>query len=457
MTNSIREQGFERSLPHSELAECAVLGNVLLAPPLISQVRAELLPAQFYSSARKRIYEAMIALDDRRESVDAVLVIEELRTEGALETVGGPSYLTNLIYGLPRENIAGYAKVIRDKAALRQLIKLASKITNEALEEEDEPEVVFDHAEAELFSLASLVRLSAKSSVRTYSQIAVSVMDDFRQWADGIATAIPTQIPELDEKLSHGGLSSGDLIAIAARTSYGKSALALQIALSAARAGTPSLILSLEMKGERLMIRNLASVTDVPHYQIRPQTFQNNSELARKIMAGVPKVADLPIQVDDKTRNIHQLVALTRDWRRRNPKPKKGLVITDYMQLVHNQLQGRSREQEVAGISKELKSLAVELDVAMIGVSQFSREQAKQNRKPELSDLRESGQIENDCDLVLFPWSEEFIKDVPKRALKLYCPKQRGGKVGWEIDIDFDADHQWFWTEQMYRDAGRTA
>lgn len=445
---------FEKPLPSSPEAERTVLGLVLLNNALFVRLATELLPEQFYVPAHRRIFLAMTALAERGEEINPILIGEELTRDGGVESVGGPAFVGNLTYGLPHsEDIKGYAKVIRDKAALRQLIRLASKITNQALEEEDDAEKIVGDAETALFELGMQTRLASKSTVRTYDDVAGSVMDMFERWSEGHVVSIPSRIPEVDRKLAHGGFSGGDLIVIAARTSFGKSALALQIALNATRAKTPVLFFSLEMSAEKLFIRNLSSVTGVPHNQIKPWTFANDLQTSRRIAAGVPKLTDLPMYVEDRTYSLNRLCSIARDWRRRTKIP--GLIVTDYIQLVNNKLDKRSREQEVAGISTELKRLAKELDVPVIGISQFSRDQTKQNRRPELHDLRESGQIENDCDVVLFPWSTDTLEDKPVRGMRLYCPKQRSGKVGWELDIDFDGEHQWFSTPEMYQDGGQ--
>jgi replicative DNA helicase len=155
--------------------------------------------------------------------------------------------------------------------------------------------------------------------------------------------------------------------------------------------------------------------------------------------------------VEDRVHELNKLCAIAREWKRTAPAP--GLVIVDYLQLVKNKQDKRSRQEEVAGISIEMKRLATELNVPVIGVSQLSRRPAQENRRPELPDLRESGQLEQDADVVLFPWSEDGLTDIDVRTMKLYCAKQRNGSVGWEIDIDFDGERQWFFTEKMYRGA----
>jgi replicative DNA helicase len=449
MTDPIRDQSFERSLPNSAEAERAILGAILLDNGLVYPTVAQLTPEMFYVPSHRRIYVAMIALSEAKSEINPILIGEELKKENALESVGGFTFITNLTYGLPHTtNITYYAKVIRGKALLRQLIKASNKITQDALEEEDDPETIFERAQEAIFALGIQVQLDARKP-RTYEQIADNVFQLFGDWADGNIVAIPTQIPELDHRLAYGGLSAQDFIIIAARSSFGKTALALQIGLNVARSNRPVLICSLEMSGEKLFIRNLSSVTGVPHRQIKPWTFQHDRVTATKILQGIGRLKDQGIQVEDRIHDLNKLTAVAREWRRVNKAD--GLIIVDYLQLVKNSLHKRNRQEEVAGISTEMKRLAQELNVPVIGVSQFNRDPARQNRRPELSDLRESGQLEQDADVVLFPWSEDGLKDQEVRSMKLYCAKQRNGSVGWEIDIDFDGEKQWFYTEEMYK------
>jgi replicative DNA helicase len=443
--------GLDRALPNSAEAERAILGAILLNRELIHQATNELLPDQFYVPSHRKIFKAMQSLAQQESEISPVLIGEELNKESALESVGGITFITNLSYGLPASSsISHYAKVVREKATLRSLIKSCNKIIQESLEQEEETEVILGRAQEKLFALGTQVSLSTKTT-RTYNEISSSVYSLFGDWMDGNIVAIPTQIPELDHRLAYGGLSSQDFIIVAARSSFGKTALALQIGLNVSRAGKQVLICSLEMSGEKLFIRNLSSVTDVPHKEINPWTFQHNRETSKRLFEGIGKLQDCLICVEDRVNELSRLVAIARDWRRRNSEA--GLIIVDYLQLVKNKQDKRSRQEEVAGISTEMKRLAKELNLPVIGVSQFNRDPARQNRRPELSDLRESGQLEQDADVVLFPWSEEGLTDVPVRAMRLYCAKQRNGSVGWEIPIDFDGEKQWFFTEQLTREA----
>lgn len=451
MSDPIREQPFERSLPNSAEAERAVLGGILINNTLIHQAQSELLPEQFYVPSHRRIFVVMLDLANQKSQIDPILIAEQLKQENALEAVGGIPFITNLTYGLPpSSNLIHYTKVIREKAILRDLIKQCNKITTAALEEDEEPQTIIENAQESVFSIAMQMNL-ANRTTRSYEQISNAVVQMFEDWTDDKIVAIPTQIPELDRKLAYGGLSAQDFIIIAARSSFGKTALALQVGLNVSRTGKAVLIVSLEMSGEKLFIRNLSSVTDVPHQQIKPWTFKHDRTTSMKVYGGVSMLQGCPIHVEDRVHELSRLVAIAREWRRK--QKDAGLIIVDYLQLVKNRLDRRSRQEEVAGVSTEMKRMAQELNLPVIGVSQFNRDPARQNRRPELSDLRESGQLEQDADVVLFPWSETGLEDIPVRAMKLYCAKQRNGSVGWEIPIDFNAEQQWFFTPELYREA----
>jgi len=437
-------------------AEAAVLGACIVEAVLqgsfnaASQVLTVLEPEQFHSLSHQRVYRAMQTLVSEGKPPTPQLLAEDLKREGFYESVGGVAELMKLTIGVPQElNLTHYLDAIQETAERRDLIRFSSRLINSAMEGFDRSADLIAGASEELFRLGVTRRLTSREA-ENYSQVAGKVIELFNEWERGNTVALPTQIPELDDRLKNGGLSAGDLTVVAARTSFGKSALALQIALSLARTGVAVKIFSLEMSDISLFIRNLASTSGVPHYRISPKTFQYNQGIAQIVRNAVPEIAKLPISVDHTTRKLQRLLASARAWSRNVGKNTRKLLITDYMQLVDNKLERRSRNDEVAGISMELKGLATELEMPVIGVSQLTRSPAKDNRRPELSDLRESGQLEQDADLVLFPWSEDGIKDERIRGMKLYCPKQRGGQVGWEIPIDFDGDRQWFFTERMY-------
>lgn len=441
----------DRPLPSDQEAERMIIGAIILNNILIHQA-AEMTRSGDYSNVYyRRIFLAMLSLSKRNSELDPVLIIDEIKLQG--EIAPPLIFFMDLIRGLPRiESLKSYARIIRGKALLSDLIREQARSMAECYAQDDIPEAIVDKTQRNILEISSEAR-AMSGVVRSYKEIAVSVNATFDLWEKGELASIPTQIPEIDDHLIYGGLALGDFIVIAAQTSYGKTALALQIALGAARTRIPVLILSLEMKGERLFIRNLASVSQVARRDISPVTFRKHqTEITKKIRAAVPKLEDAPIYVVDRVRSLERLSSVAVDWKLRTcGSERTGLIIVDYMQLVQNQLSRRSREEEVTGISRELKNLAGQLNVPVAGLSQFNRVPSKADARPELKDLRESGAIEQDTDLALFIWSPNKIKEAAMRAVKVYCPKQRDGPVGWEEDIDFDADHQWFRSDQMWR------
>lgn len=457
MTRGNLEEILERPKPHSPEAERAILGAILLETILIFIARESLRPEDFHVLSHRRIYLAMLSLIDQKQPVDPILIADVLRKDGHLEAVGGVSFITNLTYGLPHTmSIEHYVKVLRGKTMLRQMIETHLTGIEEAYAEEDEPEVIFDRTEQRFRDLSGDVGV-LRPAMRDYNEVGASVLRMFDLWAQGKIVAIPTQIPEIDSRLVNEGFASKDFIVVAGQTSFGKTAIALQIALNTARMGIPVLIYSLEMAAERLMIRNLSSVSNVARKDIAPRTFkhpEDNSEKIQTLRDSVHTLQPLPIKVVDRTRSLHRLTATAHDWKARVLGDRLGLMIVDYMQLVQNPLSKRSREEEVAGVSRELKGLAAEFNIPVVGVSQFNRNPARANRQPELSDLRESGAIEQDVDLALFIWSPNKVGEESIRAARIYCPKQRDGQAGWEVEADFDADHQWFRTAQMWRTDG---
>lgn len=446
----IREQALERCLPNSAEAERAVLGAVILDNSLISQAMALLTADDFYIPSHRRIFVAMVALVGQDREIDPILIAAELQKENALEGVGGISFITNLTYGLPHStNISNYAKLIAGKTSLRRLIAAANAITQEALEQEDEPEAILNHAEQRLMSvITDAEKVSGGTTRRSFAQVAESVNSEFAEWKEGKTRALRTFIPELDRELKLGGEARGELIYIGAATSRGKTALALQVARMQAMRGHKVLIFSLEMSAEALFMRAISSMGHVENWKIRPDMF-HFPETVERVASGFTQVKKLPIIVDDQTRDLAQLVAIARDEVRYNGVEK---IIVDYAQLVEAGLDRASRERQVAMVSITLKGLARRLYVPIIATSALSRA-ANKEEEPDLEHMRESGQMEFDADVVLLPYGAKKRTDEDVVAMKLYCPKQRNGRSGWKIDIDFDKTYQTFMTAQMYGDA----
>lgn len=442
----------DRPLPSSPDTERAILGAIILDNRLIGEAVELLKPSDFYVPSHRRIFTAMIAMFERGLELNGILIAEELRKDNSLDSCGGVLFLSNLTFGLPHvTHLTQYARVVRGKSLLRTLLKAANKITASVLEEEDEPDVVLAQAEA---AIADVMRggdkLTSRPSRRSFAVVANEVDRIFTEWKEGRTRALITGIPELDRKLKLGGFARGELIYIGGATSRGKTALALQIAGFQASLGHKVMIFSLEMSAEALFMRTLSRVGRVENWKIRPDMF-TFPETVDKLAAAFNAVKKLPVIIDDHTRDLDRIVAIARDEVRFNDVDE---IMVDYTQLVRADVDKGTREREVARISNSLKELARLLDVPVVATSTLSKKHLFEKRRPELEDLRESGQLEYDADLVLFPWCER-IEDKDVRSMNLYCPKQRNGLVGWEEPIDFDATYQTFYTEQMYSDAQR--
>jgi len=424
------DQFLERPLPNSPEAERAILGAVLLDNALISQAIELLKIEDFYVPSHRRIFQVMVGLFERGSAIDHILISDDLRRESALESVGGLSFIMNLTYGLPHfTNITHYAKIVKGKSLLRQLIKSANKITAEALEEEDEPEIILDHAEHAIFQLADERTRQGFAHVKP---IADALLEHVQEMAgrSAMLTGLTTGFTELDAMTS--GLQRSDLIIVAARPSMGKTSLCLTLAQnSAIQAKAVVAVFSLEMSKESLVMRMLSSEARVDAHRFR-SGFLSRDEWARLAQAlGV--LAETKIYIDD-TPGISVLEMRAKARRLAVEQKKLDLIIVDYLQLMSgSSKRSESRQQEVSQISRELKALAKEMNVPVIALSQLSRApEARTDHRPQLADLRESGAIEQDADVVAFIYREEQYNRTEENegTAELIIAKQRNGPTG---------------------------
>ena len=424
------DQFLERPLPNSPEAERAILGAVLLDNALISQAIELLKVEDFYIPSHRRIFQVMVALFERGSAIDHILISDDLRRENALESVGGLSFIMNLTYGLPHfTNISYYAKIVKGKSLLRQLVKSANKITAEALEEEDEPEIILDHAEHAIFQLADERTRQGFSHVKP---IADALLEHVQEMAGRsvMLTGLTTGFTELDAMTS--GLQKADLIIVAARPSMGKTSLCLTLAQnSAIQAQATVAVFSLEMSKESLVMRMLSSEARVDAHRFR-SGFLSRDEWARLAQAlGV--LSETKIFIDD-TPGISVLEMRAKARRLAVEQKKLDLIIVDYLQLMSgSSKRSESRQQEVSQISRELKALAKEMNVPVIALSQLSRApEARTDHRPQLADLRESGAIEQDADVVAFIYREEQYNRTEENegTAELIIAKQRNGPTG---------------------------
>ncbi len=428
---SRREQYLEKPLPSSEESERVILGAILLDNSVIAQAVEHLKPEDFYSPLNRRVFAAMIALFEKQRQIDPILIGEELKKEGSLESIGGTSTITNLTFGLPHfSNVEEYIKVVRDKSVVRNLIRTCNAITGEALAEEDDAENILDHAEQQIFAIAEARTTQSFSRIGPVAdRVIVRVREHAEKGGSAGITGLSTGYYELDEITS--GLQRTDLIIVAARPSMGKTALCLNLAQNAAlNSNAVVAVFSLEMSKEQLVTRMLSSEARVNAHRFR--TGHLMTKEWEKLAEAIGVLSDARLFIDD-TPGISVLEMRAKCRRLAAEQKGLDLVVVDYLQLMSGGKRTESRQQEVSQISRELKSLAKELDVPVVALSQLSRApEARNPPKPLMSDLRESGSIEQDADVVAFIYREDYYNETEenKGLAELIISKQRNGPTG---------------------------
>lgn len=426
----LREQFLEKPLPSSAESERVILGAILLDNTLVSQAIELLKVDDFYSPLHRRVFKAMTHLFERGDKIEPILIGEELKKEGQLEAIGGIATITNLTFGLPHfSNIAQYAKVVKDKAIIRNLIKVCNQVTSEALAEEEDAEVILDHAEQAIFALADERTRQGFAHIKPVAETVLAKVQEFARRESHALTGLATGFRELDQMTS--GLQKNDLIIVAARPSMGKTALCLNIAQNAAvLEGAVVAVFSLEMSKEQLVMRMLSSEAKVDAHRFR-NGFLTRDEWGR-LAEGIGTLSEAKIFIDD-TPGISVLEMRAKVRRLAAEQKKIDLILVDYLQLMSGGKRIESRQQEVSQISRELKALAKEMNVPLIALSQLSRApEARNPPKPMMSDLRESGSIEQDADVVAFIYRDDYYKPSEENAglAELLIAKQRNGPVG---------------------------
>ncbi len=426
----------ENRLPHNIEAECGVLGSIIIDPEALSLVADVLRPADFYRNTHRTLYEAIVQLTERHAPADFITICDELERQGTLEEVGGASYITSLISGVPTSgNIEHYARIVERTAILRRLIHAAGQIAAVAYEDGD-AEVALEQAEQAIFAIGHEQR---HTDLVPISEALSDYMRDLdqRHTEQGTIIGVPTGMHDLDCAL--GGLQRSDLLILAARPGQGKTSLALNIARHAVyQADKHVAFFSLEMGRSQLVQRLLAMEAHMDQHRLRMGWLHD--EEWEQVIASFSALTTGGLWIDD-TAGI-SIATLRSKARRLHAQVGLDLVIVDYLQLAQATLAGKryqNREQEIAEISRSLKGLAKDLDVPVLALAQLSR--AVENRAskiPQLSDLRESGSLENDADVVLFIFREETQApegDTPAHPLvsqtaDLIIAKHRNGPVG---------------------------
>ncbi|HZT68721.1 MAG TPA: replicative DNA helicase [Terriglobia bacterium] len=429
----------EKAFPHNLEAERALLGSILLDNGVLNQALEFIDKNDFFSDGHRTIFEKMIALSEKNRTIDLVTLSEELSREGLLEKVGGAGYLAALTDGIPigvSSSIEEYSKIIKDKSLVRRLINASNNVITRCFEGVDDPETLIDLAQGQIFEIAEKRMQSGFLDIHQIVKSSFGTLEVLLDRGHRV-TGIETGFIELDNMTS--GFQPGELIILAARPSLGKTALALNIAAHAAvECGKKVGIFSLEMSKESLAIRLLCSEARIDSHKLR-SGFTTREDWP-KMTRALGRLAEAPLYIEDTPAlSVMQIRAKARRL-----KAEKGLdlLVIDYLQLATGHGRFENRTQEVSYISRGLKSIAKELNVPVLALSQLSRApEQRPGQKPQLSDLRESGSIEQDADVVIFIFrdrrsSEDAEGESAGEETRLIIGKQRNGPTG-EIPIVF--------------------
>jgi replicative DNA helicase len=434
----------ERPLPQNLEAERSILGAVLLDNHALNAAVQVLRSEDFFLSQHRHIFERMVQLSEKQQAIDTITLMEDLARRGELEAAGGVAYLSQLADGLPRvTNVDHYARIVKEKAILRGLIHSTAAIQEQAFASGEDADVILDRAESKIFQLAEdrvkAGLIGVKDLVKDGFERLEKIFSEGRR-----ITGLATGYAGLDNETA--GLQPSELIILAARPSMGKTALALNIAENVGlRQREPVAIFSLEMSKESLLLRLLASEARVDAHKFR--TGHMSRDDWGKVTSALANLGEAPIWIDDSASST----VLEMGAKARRLKRDRGLslMIVDYLQLVVPTGSGRqtNRQEEVSGMSRALKGLAKELKVPIVVLSQLTRAPEREDRKPQLADLRESGAIEQDADVVLFINRPNFYKtDLPEEdraKAELIIAKQRNGPTG-TLNFVFLARHTRF-------------
>lgn len=419
----------ERTLPHNLEAEKAVLGACLMNPEAFGAAAEILRSDDFFRDAHRRLFEVMRQLAEGQSEIDTVTVKNVLVTRGDLEQVGGAPYVAALTDGVPRSlNVGHYARIVKDKSDLRALIHAATKIQQAAYEGDDPSREILSTAERTLFELAGRTTRGGFKSLKELMPLLLDKIEQASKSGTGI-TGLATGLRNLDDMTR--GLQPSNLILIAARPSIGKSALALNIAINVALQGKAVGIFSLEMSDEELGIRALAAEARVDAHRVQGGLLGQRDW--GKLAQAMGTLAELPVWIDD-TPFVNAFDIRTRT-RRLLAEHGLDLLIVDYAQLVSGDGGSDTRALELGQVSRTFKAIAKELRVPVIALSQLSRKvEERTDKRPILSDLRESGALEQDADLVIFIHREERYHEHPDPAIvglaELIIAKHRNGPIG---------------------------
>lgn len=423
----------ERTLPHNLEAEKSVLGAILIHNDAFNHA-AELIDSRdFFRDAHRRIFDKMVALSERSQAIDLITLKEELQRSGELEEVGGPAYIASLADGVPRSaNVEHYARIVKEKATLRNLIHSANRILTTAYQAEEDADDILDGAERAIFEIAEDRIREGFVPLRDLVQSSFATIEKLQQHK-GLVTGVPTGFVDLDEMTS--GLQASDLVLVAARPSMGKTSFVLNIAQHVGvQTGMTVGFFSLEMSKEQLFMRMLTSEARIDAHRFRTG-YLNEKDYGR-LSHALGTLAEARVFIDD-TASIGVL-EMRAKARRLQAEHGLHLLVIDYIQLMQGRGRFESRQQELASISRSLKGLAKELKVPVVALSQLSRApETRSDHRPQLSDLRESGALEQDADLVMFIYRDDQYRtedgqpnQTAEGIAEIIIGKQRNGPTG---------------------------
>lgn len=403
----MNNDGFDRLPPQDNEAEQSVLGAVFLSSDALVEAMAYLVPEDFYKKAHQLIFQAMMDLSDRDEAIDIVTIKNILENQNQLEDIGGISYIAELAEAVPTAaNVTYYAKIVKEKAMTRQLINVATKIVSESYEGDASVTDLLDNAERDILAVSEQRGNTGFRNIGEILQESLENIDALSQNNEDI-TGLPTGYRELDKITA--GLHADELIILAARPGVGKTAFALNIAQNiGTKTDNTIALFSLEMGAEQLVNRMLCAEGSIESNHLR--TGQLNDEEWNNLIVAMGSLSQASIYIDD-TPGVRMAEIRAKCRRLAKEKGNLGLIVIDYLQLIEGSGQ-ENRQQEVSAISRQLKKLAKELHVPVIALSQLSRGvEQRQDKRPVLSDIRESGSIEQDADIVAFLYREDYYRD----------------------------------------------
>jgi replicative DNA helicase len=462
MERTMNAESPARLPPQNLEAERSVLGSILLDNAALEQITDQIQEEDFYREAHRKIFAAMRTMAEKGEAIDYLTLGEHLKTHGHLEEVGGPAAITALTDEVPSAaNVQHYARIVADKALARRLIHASSEILRAGFDESEKLDEYIDRAEQLIFAVSQKRSALGVVPLKELIKESFSTIEKLFERKE-LYTGVPSGFRDLDDKTA--GFQPSDLVILASRPAMGKTSLALNFAQHATqKERVPTLVFSLEMSKESLAMRLLCSEARVDYHALR-QGRLSDSDWARLARAA-GLLSDAPLYIDDspgirvmemraKARRLQ--VELSKQVDDQGQPQKLGLIVVDYLQLIQAPRSSDSREREISEVSRSLKGLAKELKVPVVALSQLSRKpESRESKKPQLSDLRESGAIEQDADLILFIYRDEVYNEntTKKGIAEIIIGKHRNGPIG-SLELKFFSQFTRF--ESLSRERSET-